>query len=160
MNREPLSQSTDNYSPRLMSMDCPQHSGELTHSTPALRSHKWQKLPWVMVSCWGAWENQGEAVWEGSSSACPRDDIIFILLFFSCVEITSKHAKGYCKSLLWEPKITKDMNIATMILPLCLSQKQQECCQGNLKSFNQNRPQHFWGEATPNSNYFNKWPSI
>lgn len=75
------------------------------------------ELPWAMVSCWGAWENQGEAVWEDSSSACPRDDITIILLFLSRLEITSKPAKSYCKSLLWEPKKTKDMNIATLVFP-------------------------------------------
>lgn len=44
MNREPLSQSTDNYSPRLMSMDCPQHSGELTHSSSDTRNCEWQSF--------------------------------------------------------------------------------------------------------------------
>lgn len=101
-------------------------------------------LLWATVSCWGAWENQGEVVWEGSSPARPKDNIIIILLSLPRLEITSTPAKGLCKSLLWEPKITKDTNIGFFLL--CLSQKQQECCQGNLKSFYQNRPQLCQGE--------------
>lgn len=101
---------------------------------PRYKKLQTAELPWATVSCWGAWENQGEVVWEGSSSACPRDDITIILLFLSHLEITSLLAKGYSKMLLWEPNITK-----IWMFPLCLSQKQHECCQGNLKSFYQNR---------------------
>lgn len=42
MNRELLSQSTDNYSPSLISMGCPQHSGELIHSSSDTRNCKRQ----------------------------------------------------------------------------------------------------------------------
>ena len=65
--------------------------------TPAqIRETATEELPWAMVSCRDAWENQGEVVWEDSSSACPRNDITIILLFLSRPKITHTPAKGYC----------------------------------------------------------------
>lgn len=72
-------------------------------------------------------------MWEGSSSACPRDDITIILLFLSRFEITSTPAKGYCKSLLREPKITKDMNIATLVFPSLFIPKATRVLPGEFK---------------------------
>lgn len=64
-------------------------------------------------------------------------------LSLSVLKLPATPAKGYCKSLLSEPKTTKDMKVVFPFFPpLCLSQKQQECCHGNFKSFHQNRPVH------------------
>jgi len=119
MNRESLSQSTDNHSPLLMSMDCPQHSGELTHSSPDRRKCKQHSLHERWFPDEVPEKNQGEVVWEGSSSACPRDDITIILLFFSHLKMTNGPVESYCKNVLWEPKITRDMklNVATLAFP-------------------------------------------
>lgn len=89
-------------------------------------------LPWVMVFWWNAWENQGEAVWKGSSSTCPSSYLITFPLWSWNHQ---KACKGYSKNLYWEWKITKDMNTATLVLTY-------------LKSLYQNRPQHRWGEQT------------
>lgn len=123
MNREPLSQSTDKYSPLLMSVHGPQHSGELTHFSHGRRKCKQRSLREGWLPAEVPEKHQGEAVWEESSSACPGDSIAIILLFLSALKITSKHVESYqffCfflreENLLREAKITKDMNILLLL---------------------------------------------
>lgn len=95
MNREPLSQSTDKYSPLLMSVHCPQHSGELTHSSYDRRKCKQQSLHEGRFPAEVPEKSQGEVVWEGSSSACPGANVAIILLFLSLLKITNENAESY-----------------------------------------------------------------
>lgn len=135
MNREPLSQSTDNYSPRLMSMDCPQHSEELTHSTPAIRSHKWQSLRewWFPAEV----PEKTKVRLCGRKPPLPVPGMTLFLYYFSLLVLILPVGRQ---------KVTVKVSFE--------SQRQRRSEQsykgkGNLKSLQQNRTQHFWGEATP-----------
>lgn len=133
MNREPLSQSTDNYSPRLMSMDCPQHSGGLTHSSPDTRNCKRQRFHERWFPAEVPEKPKVRVCGRAPPPPVPGTTLLLYYSSFLDFKITSTPVKGYCKSLLREPKITKDMNIATLVFPSLFIPKATRVLPGEFK---------------------------
>lgn len=113
VNREPLSQSTDNYSPRLMSMDSPQHSGELTNSCTDTRNCKRQRFH---EQCFPAEVPEKTKVRSRERAPpLPVPRTTLQIHDFSCLSWNYQRA---WKMLLWKSTVTKDLiPKATKVLP-------------------------------------------
>lgn len=152
MNREPLSQSTDNYSPCLMSMDCPQHSRELTHSSPDTRNCKQQSFHGRWFPAEVPEKTKVRLCGRAPPAPVPGTTLLLNYSFFLILKLPACLQKVTVK-------VSFERTQLHWFFPLCLFQKQQEFCQGNVKSFYQNRPLLCQKEQPPTEEK-PLWPQI